>query len=76
MPLSYCTLVQLKEAVQGVLLAKLCVMVMMTAKLILLRSSLPFLHWPTFCMQNVCRIRYISAADLPKQQIYVRNENA
>ncbi len=59
MPLSFCTTVQLKEAGQGVLLAKLCVMVMMTAKLILLCSSLPFLHWPTFCMQNVHRIRYI-----------------
>ncbi len=35
---------------------KLCVMVMVTAKLIFLCSSSPLLHWPTFCMQNVYRI--------------------
>ncbi len=47
-----------KKIIWYTLLAKLCVMVAMTAKLILLYSS-PFLHWPTFCVQNVYRIRYI-----------------
>ncbi len=40
-------------------LPNFCVMVMMTAKLILLSSSSPFLHWPTICLQNDYCIRYI-----------------
>ena len=48
--------------------SKFCVMVMMIAKLILLYSSSPFLHWPTFCLQNVYRIRYICCS-IPVQTL-------